>query len=125
MSHYSRQFAAAAAAYDNASPDDYEDARDEAIAERTEELVKERLADDKHVQDAIADALANDYDDVFASALRRFYIAFDEADTNDRMADAGYSLFRDLKQYVEPAIRSDAESDALAEQAAFEARAAA
>ena len=116
--------AAAQRAYDNAYPyDDAEEARQEAIDERADELIAERMADAKRVQDAIADALGNDYDGVFASMLRRFFIAFDEAQTDDRMADAGNALFRFLRQQVKPLIHSDAMTDAQAEQARFEANA--
>ena len=115
---------AAQRAYDNAYPyDDAEEARQEAIDERADELVAERMSDDKRVQDAIADALGNDYDGVFASDLRRFFIAFDEAQTDDRMADAGNALFRVLRSHVDSAIRADALLDAEAEQARFEANA--
>lgn len=113
---------AAQRAYDNAYPyDDAEEARQEAIDERADELVAERMSDDKRVQDAIADALGNDYDDRFASLLRSFFIAFDAAQTDDRMADAGNSLFSELRPYIESAIRADALLDAEAEQALFEA----
>lgn len=116
--------AAAQRAHDNAYPyDDAEEARQEAIGERADELVAERMADDKRVQDAIADALGDDYDDRFASLLRRFFIAFDAAQTDDRMADAGNSLFSELRPHIESAIRADALLDAEAEQARFEANA--
>lgn len=113
---------AAQRAYDNAYPyDDAEEAREEAIAERADELTAERMSDGKRVLDAICDALNGDGDLAIPEALRRFFIAFDEAQTDDRMADAGNSLFRDLRQFVEPLIRADAKQDAEAEQARFEA----
>ncbi|HEY1035052.1 MAG TPA: hypothetical protein VGE09_08725 [Pseudoxanthomonas sp.] len=115
-----RQYAAAAANWDNASPDE-EETRDEAIAFRADELTAERMSEAKLVQDAISDALGNDYDAAFAAELRRFFIAFDEAQTDDRMADAGHALFCFLRQQVKPLIHSDAMTDAQAEQARFEA----
>lgn len=112
MTNYPGQ-AAAQRGYDDAYPyDDNEEARQEAIDERADELVAERLSDAKRVQDAISDALGNDYDDAFASELRRFFIAFDEAQTDDRMADAGNALFRMLRSHVDSAIRADALLDA-------------
>lgn len=111
-------------AYDNAYPyDDSEEARQKAIDDRADELVADRMTDAKRVQDAIADALGNDCDGVFASDLRRFFIAFDEAWTDDRMADAGNALFRVLRSHVDSAIRADALLDAETEQARFEANA--
>ena len=125
MSRYARQYAAAAAAYDNASAyDDAEEARDEAIAERTDELFRERMADDTRVQDALQDMLGDDYDDFFAATLRRFFIAFDAAQTDAGMADAGYALFLDLKPGIERRIRDDASSDANHEQIVAENEAA-
>lgn len=114
--------AAAQRAYDNAYPyDDAEEARQEAIDERAQDLVAERMSDDKRVLDAICDALNGDGDLAIPEALRRFFIAFDAGQTDDRLADAGNSLFRDLYQFVEPLIRADAETDAEAERARFEA----
>lgn len=115
-----RQYAAAAAKWDNASPDE-EETRDEAIAFRADKLTAARMSEAKLVQDAISDALGNDYDAAFAAELRRFFIAFDEAQTDDRMADAGNAMFRFLRQQVTPLIRADALLEAEAEQARFEA----
>lgn len=125
MGYYdSKGQAAAQRAYDNAYPyDDAEEARQEAIDERADDLVAERMTDEKRVQDAIRYALGDDYDDRFASMLRRFFIAFDEAQTDDRMAEVGNDLFCDLRPYVKGAILADALLDAETEQARFEANA--
>lgn len=106
-----------------ASCDDAEEARQEAIAERANELIAERMSDDKRVQETICDAIGNDCDDAFASELRRFFVAFDAAQTDDRMADAGNALFIFLRQQVRPRIRADAMPEAQAEQSRFEANA--
>ena len=122
MTYDFKGYAAAQRAYDNAYPyDEAEEERQEAIDERTDELVAERMSDDKRVLEAICDALNGDGDLAIPESLRRFFIAFDAGQTDDRLADAGNSLFRDLYQFVEPLIRADAETDAEAERARFEA----
>lgn len=105
-------------AYDNA-----EEARQEAVDKRAQDLIADRMSDDKRVQEAICDALGNDCDDAFAPELRRFFTAFDAAQTDDGMADAGNALFIFLRQQVRPRIRADAMLEAQAEQARFEANA--
>ena len=114
MSRFDQQLSAAARAHDNAAPD--EDNETEWVGERTEELTAERLADDKTVQDAIQDALGNDYDDVFASMLRRFYMAFDASpDEPLSLSSIAVDLFKELRPYVAGAIREEARSDAQRE----------
>lgn len=110
-----------ATGYDHWKAGDFDRDVDDAIAERAEALTAERLTDDKRVQDAIADALGNDYDDVFPACLRRFYIAFDAAQTDIEMADIGLQLFRSLQPSVEGAIREDAYADAVIEHGQNEA----
>lgn len=117
------QLRAAQLAYDDASPD-YDDARDEAIAERTDELYCERIRDDERVQDVFAEMLANDSDDFFPANLRRFFRTFADAQTNDAMAEAGLALFRDLQPTVESNIREEAQRDAEREQDKIESDAA-
>ena len=110
MTSLNAQLRAAQRVFESA-PDD----EDEWVGERTDDLVRERMADEKIVRDVIDNALGNDYDGVFARMLTTFFRRFDDAETDERMADAGNALFHDLRQMVEPEIRAEAETDATLE----------
>jgi hypothetical protein len=109
-----------ATAYDtwlegNCGIDAAEEAREEAIAERTKTLVAQRTADLEHVRAGIEDLMLLERADQLERALARFYVAFDAAQTDAGMAEAARELFRTLSPTVLQRIREDAETDAAAE----------
>ncbi|KRG39118.1 hypothetical protein ARC78_14970 [Stenotrophomonas pictorum JCM 9942] len=110
-----------ATAYDNWKTrndaiDSREEARDEFIAERTKELTAERLADEDRVADAISEFIGYEDDgERLLKSLARFRAAFDIAQTDCGMAEAGLPLFRELSAVATSRIRRDAESDASSE----------
>lgn len=101
--------------------DDADEARDEWIAERTEELVGQRITQDEPVEAAITYMQSQDEDGWIAAALRRFFIDVEATDDNSLIATAACNLWRDLRPGIEHDIRGDAYSDAEKEYDAFRA----
>ena len=114
-------FRAAQRQYDNASPyDDAAEARNEALAERTDALVEERLDDAKAVAAAIDEiAGTSDHNDegntLFAAELARVLTCSDAAFEAEAV-----QFFAQLRIKVRDELRPDAETDAAAEIARFE-----
>lgn len=96
--------------------DPREDARDEFVAERTKELIAERLADEDQVADAISEFIGYEDDgERLLKSMARFRAAFDIAQTDCGMAEAGVALFREITAVATARIKRDAESDATDE----------
>lgn len=110
-----------ATAYDgwkegNCGVDSRDDARDEFVAERTKELIAERLADERQVADAVSEFIGYEDDgERLLESLARFRAQFDLATTDCGMAEAGLPLFREITAVATARIRRDAESDATSE----------
>lgn len=95
--------------------DEDEAYRDAWIADRATQLTAVRLRDEGQVNSALSELFTIGAGDALENALTRFYLAFDEAQTDAAMAEAGLAFFRSLQPTVESRIREDAESDAAGE----------
>ena len=117
MSRFARQLSAAQRQYDNASPDESGDARDEWIAERADELFDERMDDPEAVTDAVEDVLGfSDWADALAGDMAAVLMASDAAFEAEAVR-----FFSKLYQHVEKDIRADAETEAEWERDLWEA----
>lgn len=88
-----------------------EEAREEWIAERAEQLTAERLKDAGRVKDALSYGAG----DLIEFSLASFFLAFDAAQTDAEMARAALALFRTMTPNVEGRIYEDAKEDATKE----------
>lgn len=127
MSRHARQMQAAQRAHDDAYPyDDRAEAQAEREAEEAEreeerreefisavrkELVADRMRDEDHTVEPFR-FLTHDQEVSLLEAAGRFVAAFERANTNDEMAEAGYVLFRVLRPYAEDYITEIARQDA-------------
>ena len=96
--------------------DDAEQAREEWIYERTNELIAERMQSFPRVVEAIADM--DDEADSVCEALALFVTAWEAEPArsgSEKFAQFGARLWRTMWPLVEPRLRDDAEVDAAAE----------
>src|SRR5690606_37188066 len=77
MTAFARQLSAAQRQYDNASPDESGDARDEWIDERATELAEARLADYEALTEAVEEVIG--YSDTLAGEMAAVLAASDAA----------------------------------------------
>ncbi|MCU1053286.1 hypothetical protein JAK47_01835 [Stenotrophomonas maltophilia] len=103
------------------SEDDYEDARETYIAERSAELLTEYQCDEDMICKALDEFMGfRDAEDL-GRALRRFLGFYRNTDTDRGIADAANVLAADLQSYINPILREWAEDKALEEVAQNEA----
>lgn len=113
MSAFARQLSAAQRQYDNASPDESGDARDEWIDERATELTNARLADHEALTEAVeevigcSDTLAGDMAAVLAANGASFDVE-------------ALRFFLNLYKRVKKDIRDEAEAEAESERDRWE-----
>ena len=115
MNRFARQLSAAQRQYDSLSPDEFDEARDEFIAERSAEILAQRRADPDAMRAAISEVQSNDYDDLIALDLANFVVAVDATDDESRIAAAAVRLWRELVGRVEADLKAGAENDAASE----------
>lgn len=92
-----------------------EDALDEAVAERADELCDAEMADADKVREHLDSVLADDYDSVVSSKVARFLTSYAAAKTDGERDAAGYHLHRELFPVVRARAYMDAETEAQAE----------
>ena len=88
-----------------------EEAREEWIAERAEQLTAERLKDAGRVKDALSYGAG----DLMEFSLASFFLAFDAAQTDAEMAQAALALFRTMAPNVDGLLYEGAKEDATRE----------
>lgn len=88
-----------------------EEAREAFIVAAIKPLVAERMRDEDHTVEPFG-FLKHEQEVSVLEAAGRFVAAFERAETDDAMADAGYALFRVLKPYAEDYITEIARQDA-------------
>jgi hypothetical protein len=93
-----------ATAYDTWKTDVPCDPRSEWIADRTGDLVMQRMADRKRVASALEDAMANDYEGTFAGLLSEFMLSADP--------EANQKLLLSLIRIAAPIVAEEADTDA-------------
>ena len=100
-----------------------QEAADEAREERIDALVPgiaTKLASDEDFCElAMSELFGDPVEDLMQSA-GKFFARYKTATTERGEAEAGYALYRDLKPYIEAAVKSQAESDARDEVARLE-----
>lgn len=103
------------------SEDDYEDARETYIAERSAELLAEYQCDDDKIIEAVKEFMAYHDGDDHVRATWVFLCAYRNTDTDRGIADAANALASDLQSYINPILREWAEDKAREEVAQNEA----
>lgn len=103
------------------SEDDYEDARETYIAERTAELLAEYQCDDDKIIEAVKEFMAYGDGEDHVRATWVFLCAYRNANTDRSIADAANVLAADLQSYINPIMREWAEDKAREEVAQNEA----
>ena len=91
-----------------------QEAFDEEVAERTEQLVKERMRQVEPVRWALYDWLFEDQDPA-ADALATFFAAVALKSDTDDFAEAAIVLYQSLRNTVVDGIQRDASTDAHTE----------
>lgn len=119
MHALTRQLKAAQAQRESESPyDDADEAaweeREQWIADHAPARAKALLSEPDFAWTAIGE-LSRDVQCGFAEDLGRFFEAYHKAETTTDEAQAGYSLYRTLKPYVEAAADEQAKTE-VAEQ---------
>lgn len=97
------------------SEDDYEDAREQLIAERAADLFAEYQRDDEKVTEAVKEFMTYGDGEDHVRATWVFLCAYRNTDTDRGIADAANALATDLQAYINPILREWAEDAARAE----------
>src|SRR5690554_5094931 len=113
MTAFARQLSAAQRQYDNASPDESGDARDEWIDERATELTAASLADDEAVTEAVEEVIGDS--ETLAGDMAAVLAARDPAVQGEAVR-----FFVDLYERVKNDIRAAAEDEAESERVRWE-----
>lgn len=112
------RYAAAARNYDNASPDEADDARDEAIEARKLELIDAFLIDYAKVREAFAEVVCQDADNIVGIDFATAFCAWHDAPDNvapENIVGRFHAFMREML----PKLRAHLE-DAAHEQASRE-----
>lgn len=88
--------------------------REQWIADHAPARAKALLSEPDFAWTAIGD-LSRDVQCGFAEDLGRFFDRYHAGDTHPQLADAGYSLYRTLKPYVEAAALEQAQTEVAAQ----------
>lgn len=123
MTAFARQLSAAQRQYDNASPDESGDARDEAVAERAQELFDQYSADESKVLEAVEGVNTLGFDGLMDRAVRDFLMDWNRAPDDDATAirDLAQRLHERIWPHVAKQLRDEAEGEAEYQQDRFEA----
>lgn len=98
--------------YDNMSPDEDDEQRDDEVARIAAGLTVVRMKDERLVREALEAIDDGESQDQVLTAMAAFTVRFSEANTDASMAQAGLDLWRTLYANAHAAILADAESDA-------------
>lgn len=116
MSAFNRQLSAAQRQYDNASPDESGDARDEWIDERATALFDQRIADHDAVTEAVEELIGfSDWTDTLPADMAAVLVASEAAFEAEAVR-----FFVNLIKRVRKDIRDVAEAEAEAERDRWE-----
>lgn len=103
--------------YDEAAED-----REEAVADRTAELLSEYATNDAKVLEAVEGVNTLGFDGLLDRAVRDFLMAYNRAPNNpEALAEVAYGLFDRLWPTVESQLAADARMDAEHERGRWEA----
>ena len=94
--------------------------RDDYIAQFSAPIAKRLLLDDDACWGYLTD-LSEDAQRGVLEDAGRFFARFHEAQTDEAMAQAGYTLYRSLLPYMEAAAKAQAESEVAADYDRMEA----
>jgi hypothetical protein len=97
--------------------DDYEDAREVYIAERSAELLAEYQRDDDKVTEAVKEFMSYGDGEDHIRATWVFLCSYRNTETDRGIADAANALATDLQSYINPILREWAEDKAREELA--------
>ena len=123
MSAFNRQLSAAQRQYDNAYPyDDAEEAREEAVEARADDLFDQYAKDDRKVLEAVEGVNTLGFDGLLDRAVRDFLMDWNRAGDDDATAirDLAQRLHERIWPHIEAELMSDARMDAEYERQCWE-----